>query len=57
MRSAPWAMPSFDGFAKVREIGPLGMITLRAKPDVKGLAKAIKAAVGTTVPGAARRSR
>lgn len=42
---------AFDGFAKVREIGPLGMISLRAKPDVKGLAKAIKAAVGTKVPG------
>ena len=38
------------GFASVREIGPLGMITLRAKPDVAGLAEAIKAAVGTPVP-------
>ena len=42
---------SFDGFVKVSEIGPLGMISLRAKPDVKGLAEAIKAAVGTGVPG------
>lgn len=41
---------SYDGFAKIREIGPLGMITLRAKPDVAGLAEAIKAAVGTAVP-------
>lgn len=41
---------SFDGFVKVREIGPVGMISLRAKPDVKGLAKAIKAAVGTKLP-------
>jgi sarcosine oxidase, subunit gamma len=41
---------SFDGFAKVAEIGPVGMISLRAKSDVKGLAKAIKAAVGTAVP-------
>ena len=41
---------SYDGFAKIREIGPLGMITLRAKPDVAGLAEAIKAAVGTPVP-------
>lgn len=41
---------AFDGFAKIREIGPLGMITLRAKPDVKGLDKAIKAAVGTKLP-------
>lgn len=41
---------SYGGFAKIREIGPLGMITLRAKPDVAGLAEAIKAAVGTPVP-------
>lgn len=40
---------SFSGFAHVREIGPLGMISLRAK-DVKGLAKAIKAAVGVGLP-------
>lgn len=40
----------FEGFAKVREIGPVGMITLRAKPDVKGLAAAVKAAVGTALP-------
>jgi sarcosine oxidase, subunit gamma len=32
------AHASYDGFAKIREIGPLGMITLRAKPEVKGLA-------------------
>jgi sarcosine oxidase subunit gamma len=37
---------SFDGFATVREIGPLGMISLRAKPDVKGLAAALKVAAG-----------
>lgn len=42
---------SFAGFAKITEVGPLGMISLRAKPDVKGLAEAIKAAVGTVVPG------
>jgi len=41
---------SYDGFVKVREIGPLGMISLRAKPGTKGLDKAIKAAVGTGVP-------
>lgn len=41
---------SFDGFAKVREIGPLGMITLRAKADVEGLAAAVKAAVGVGLP-------
>ncbi len=41
---------SFDGFAKVREIGPLGMIGLRAKSDVAGLAKAVKAVSGTALP-------
>ena len=41
---------SFDGFAKLREIGPIGMISLRAKADLPGLAAAIKAAVGTGVP-------
>lgn len=40
---------AFQGFASIREIGPLGMISLRAK-DVPGLAAAIKAAVGTPVP-------
>lgn len=40
----------YQGFARVSEIGPLGMISLRAKPEVKSLAKAIKAAVGTAVP-------
>jgi sarcosine oxidase, subunit gamma len=45
---------TFDGFATVREIGPLGMISLRAKPDVKGLAKAVKAAVGTKLPATRR---
>lgn len=40
---------SFQGFATVREIGPLGMISLRAK-DVKGLAKAVKSAVGVGLP-------
>ena len=44
----------FDGFAMVREIGPLGMISLRAKPEVKGLAKAIKAAVGLALPAQRR---
>jgi sarcosine oxidase subunit gamma len=39
----------FDGFATVQEIGPVGMISLRAK-GLKSLAKAIKAAVGTKVP-------
>jgi sarcosine oxidase, subunit gamma len=41
---------SYQGFAAIREIGPLGMISLRAKPDVPGLAAAIKAVTGTAVP-------
>ncbi len=39
----------FDGFVKIREIGPVGMIALRAK-GLPGLDKAIKAATGTKVP-------
>lgn len=46
---APWGNAQFDGFAKVREIGPLGMITLRAKRDVVGLAEAF-AGLGLTLP-------
>jgi sarcosine oxidase subunit gamma len=41
---------SFAGYATIREIGPLGMITLRAKPDVPGLAAAIHAATGCALP-------
>lgn len=44
---------SFVGFATIREIGPIGMITLRAK-GLKSLDKAIKAAVGTKVPAQRR---
>lgn len=40
----------FDGFVTIREAGPLGMIILRAKPDVAGLAEAIAAATGCAVP-------
>jgi sarcosine oxidase, subunit gamma len=43
----------FDGFANIREIGPLGMISLRAK-GLKSLDKAIKAAVGTKAPAPRR---
>ncbi|WP_192931187.1 sarcosine oxidase subunit gamma [Gemmobacter serpentinus] len=43
-----------SGFASIREIGPQGMITLRAKPDVKGLAAAVKAVTGTKLPEARR---
>jgi sarcosine oxidase, subunit gamma len=41
----------FEGFATVREIGPVGMVSLRAKAGTKGLDKAVKAAVGTKLPG------
>ena len=41
---------SFTGFATLREIGPLGMITLRAKPEAQGLQSAIKDCVGTEIP-------
>lgn len=51
---APLGNASFDGFCKIREIGPLGMISLRAKPDVAELAAAVKAAVGTAVPAQRR---
>ena len=40
----------FDGFATVREIGPLGMISLRAKADVPGLAAAVRGVTGTDLP-------
>jgi sarcosine oxidase subunit gamma len=43
----------FDGFVTVHEIGPLGMVTLRAK-GLKSLEKAIRAAVGTKTPGPRR---
>ena len=46
---APWGNAQFDGFAKIREIGPLGMITLRAKRDVPGLAEAFST-LGLTLP-------
>ncbi|MFZ9198451.1 MAG: sarcosine oxidase subunit gamma, partial [Paracoccaceae bacterium] len=51
---APLGNARFDGFCQIREIGPLGMISLRAKADVKSLAKAIKAAVGTKLPAQRR---
>lgn len=46
---AAWGNTRYDGFAAVREIGPLGMISLRAKADVPGLADAF-AALGLTLP-------
>lgn len=44
---------TYQGFATLREIGPLGMITLRCK-DQKNLEKAVKAAVGTKLPAQRR---
>jgi sarcosine oxidase, subunit gamma len=43
----------FDGIATIREIGPVGMITLRSKPS-KTLDKAIKAAIGVKTPAQRR---
>jgi sarcosine oxidase subunit gamma len=40
----------FDGFATIREVGPVGMITLRARPDTAGLAEALQAALGVGLP-------
>lgn len=45
---------SYEGFARIQEIGPLGMITLRCKHDVKALPKAVKAATGMAMPGPRR---
>ena len=44
---------SFEGAVTVREIGPIGMVTLRAK-GLKGLEKAVKAAVGVKLPAQRR---
>jgi sarcosine oxidase, subunit gamma len=41
---------SFAGGAVVREMGPVGMITLRAKADLPGLSAAIQTATGCAVP-------
>lgn len=40
----------FDGFAKIREIGPLGMVTLRAKAGTPGLDAAVKAVTSCALP-------
>jgi sarcosine oxidase, subunit gamma len=41
---------SFDGLAAIREIGPLGMVTLRARADLVSLPDAVKAAIGVALP-------
>jgi sarcosine oxidase subunit gamma len=48
--ATPLGGASFTGYATIRDIGPLGMITLRAKADVAGLAAAIMAATGCAMP-------
>lgn len=44
---------SFDGFASIREIGPMGMITLRCDLAEKPLAAALKK-LGLSLPAARR---
>lgn len=44
----------YDGFAAVREIGPLGMITLRAKAGTPGLEAAVLAVTGCALPATRR---
>ncbi len=43
----------FEGFCTISDAGPVGMITLRIKPDAPGLADAFKA-IGLTLPEARR---
>ena len=43
----------FTGYARISALGPMGMITLRAK-DVPGLADAVKAVTGTPLPAVRR---
>jgi sarcosine oxidase, subunit gamma len=51
---SPLNHATFAGFADIAEIGPLGMITLRCKHDVKNLPKAVKAATGMAMPAPRR---
>ncbi len=44
---------SFQGFVRIREVGPLGMVTLRSK-TLKSLEKAVKAVTGTKLPAQRR---
>lgn len=48
---SPLGNATFAGKASIREIGPLGLVTLRARPGTPGLAEAILSATGTPVPG------
>lgn len=49
--AAPLGNAAATGTATVREIGPLGMISLRAAAGTPGLTEAILAITGTPVPG------
>jgi sarcosine oxidase, subunit gamma len=51
---SPFSGTAFAGFATVRAVGPLGMITLRAAPGTPGLAAAVKAVTGTALPAERR---
>ena len=50
MPVSPLGGAHYTGYARIREIGPMGMISLRAKPDVAGLSAAIKAVTGCDLP-------
>jgi len=54
---SPLKGATFDGFVTVREIGPLGMISLRAKTGTKGLEEAIRAVTGCALPDLRRIER
>lgn len=45
---------TFDGFAQIREIGPLGMISLRCDLADKALPAVIKSITGTKMPAPRR---
>ena len=53
MSDAISALPGsvYDGFVRVEELGPSGMITLRGELASAELQKAVKAATGLAVPG------
>ncbi len=44
----------FDGFCRVEEIGPTGMITLRGDLGSAAVKRAVKAAVGANIPAKLR---
>ncbi|MGP3696349.1 sarcosine oxidase subunit gamma [Rhodobacter sp. NSM] len=45
---------SFEGFATIRELGPTGMVTLRAKHDLPVLPEALQKVLGVGLPGQRR---